>query len=132
MNKYRNKKFKAPDGTIGDSKKENYRYAEVAVVEKSGHITELKRQVKFVLIPAQYEQTDEVYTKGPRKGQKKDGKLLEREVAYYADFTYKVNGNRVVEDTKGMITKEYILKRKMMLYFYGISIREVRNESRII
>ena len=125
MNKYRNKKFKAPDGTIFDSKKEYYRYAELSVLEKSGHITELKRQVKFVLIPAQYEQLDEVYTKGPRKGQKKDGKVLERECAYYADFTYKVNGNLIVEDAKGVRTAEYILKRKMMLHFYGIRIREV-------
>lgn len=31
----------------------------------------------------------------------------------------------VVEDTKGMRTKEYIIKRKLMLYEYGIRIKEV-------
>ena len=125
MSKYKNKKYTSYDGQVFDSYKEYNRYNELQMLEKAGVINELNRQIKFVLIPAQYEETDEVYTKGPRKGQKKDGKLLERECAYYADFTYKENGNRIVEDTKGMITKDYILKRKMMLYFYGIRIREV-------
>ena len=125
MSKYRNKKYKAPDGTVFDSKKEYYRYAELSVLKKAGKITDLKRQVKFLLIPAQYEQLDEVYTKGPRKGQKKDGKLLERECAYYADFTYKVNGELIVEDTKGIRTADYIIKRKLMLQEYNIRIREM-------
>ena len=125
VSKYKNKKYTSYDGQVFDSYKEYNRYNELQMLEKAGVINELNRQIKFVLIPAQYEETDEVYTKGPRKGQKKDGKLLERECAYYADFTYKENGNRIVEDTKGMITKDYILKRKMMLYFYGIRIREV-------
>lgn len=125
MSKYKNKKYTSFDGQAFDSYKEYNRYNELEMLEKAGAISELKRQVKFVLIPAQYEQTEEVYTKGPRKGQKKDGKLLERECAYYADFTYKENGKLVVEDTKGVKTKDYILKRKMMLHFYGIRIREV-------
>ncbi|MFX7845371.1 hypothetical protein ABTK14_24240 [Acinetobacter baumannii] len=42
-----------------------------------------------------------------------------------ADFVYKdANGNTVVEDTKGVRTKEYILKRKLMLRVYGIRITE--------
>lgn len=125
MNKYRNKKYTASDGQVFDSRKEYNRYFELKMLEHAGQITDLKRQVKFVLIPSQYAESDEVYTKGPRKGQKKQGPLLEKECAYYADFTYKVNGKLVVEDTKGMITKDYILKRKMMLHFYGVRIREV-------
>lgn len=31
----------------------------------------------------------------------------------------------VVEDAKGMRTKEYIIKRKLMLKIYGIRIREI-------
>ncbi len=30
----------------------------------------------------------------------------------------------VVEDTKGAKTKEYIIKRKLMLYIHGISVKE--------
>ena len=38
--------------------------------------------------------------------------------------TGKVAGKEVVEDAKGMRTRDYILKRKMMLYFHGIKIQE--------
>lgn len=125
MNKYRNKKYTSTDGITFDSKKEYRRYNELRLLEKAGKIEDLARQVKFVLIPGQYEETDEVYTKGKHKGMKKQGALLERECAYYADFVYKENGKLVVEDTKGVRTPDYILKRKMMLYFYGIRIKEV-------
>lgn len=125
MNKYKNKKYTAPDGQVFDSYKEFNRYFELKMLERDGKITDLKRQVKFILIPAQYEELNEVYTKGPKKGLKKQGRLLERECAYYADFTYKVNDELVVEDTKGVRTTDYIIKRKMMLYFYKIRIKEV-------
>ena len=125
MNKYHNKKYTTPDGQVFDSKKEYRRYIELMWMQKAGEIEDLQRQVKFVLIPGQYEEGTEVYTKGKKKGQKKQGALLERECAYYADFTYKVNGELIVEDTKGVRTADYILKRKMMLYFYGVKIKEV-------
>ena len=125
MNKDHNKKYTTPDGQVFDSKKEYRRYTELMWMQKAGEIEDLQRQIKFVLIPGQYEDTDEVYTKGKRKGEKKQGTLLERECAYYADFTYKVNGELIVEDTKGVRTADYILKRKMMLYFYGVKIKEV-------
>lgn len=38
--------------------------------------------------------------------------LLERGVYYIADFVYYRDGEYVVEDTKGVRTKEYIIKRK--------------------
>ena len=79
---------------------------------------------KFILIPAQFE-PDII---GPRGGRKR-GKLLEHEVAYYADFCYTdaKTGEYIVEDAKSPITrtKEYIIKRKMMLYIHHIRIREV-------
>ena len=125
MNKYRNKKFTAADGITFDSKKEYRRYNELRLLEKAGLIEDLARQVKFVLIPGQYEECTEVYTKGKNKGQKKQGALLERECAYYADFTYKVNGELIVEDTKGVRTPDYIIKRKLMLQKYNIRIREM-------
>ena len=53
--------------------------------------------------------------------------LVERAVSYVDDFTYvdKRTGEFIVEDTKGLKTKDYIIKRKLMLYHYGIRIREV-------
>ena len=123
MKKYHNKKIKV-DGIIFDSKKEAVRYKELKALEKVGIIKDLKRQVKYVLIPAQYEPSGEIYTKGKEKGKPKKGKLIERECAYYADFVYTENGKTVVEDTKGVKTPEYIIKRKLMLYVHNIKIKE--------
>lgn len=117
--KYNNKKT-IVDGEVFDSKKEAVRYRELLLLEKAMAISDLQRQVKFVLIPAQRE----VDTVGPRGGIKK-GKLLEKECAYVADFVYWENGRMVVEDTKGFKTKEYIIKRKLMLHVHGIQIREI-------
>lgn len=123
--KYHNKKITI-DGLMFDSKKEAKRYQELKTLERAGHITDLKRQVKYVLIPAQYEPSDEVYVKGKDKGKPKKGRLIERECAYYADFVYSTkSGELVVEDTKGMRTPDYIIKRKLMLYVHGIRIVEV-------
>lgn len=122
--KYNNRKI-VVDGLKFDSKKEAKRYQELKVLERAGIIENLQRQVKYVLIPAQYEPSDEVYVKGKEKGKPKKGRLLERECAYYADFTYCNNGETFVEDTKGMRTSEYIIKRKLMLYIHGIRIREL-------
>lgn len=104
-----------------DSAKEYRRYCELKLLEKAGEITDLQMQVKFVLISSQRE-PDII---GVRGGTKK-GKLIEKECAYYADFVYTdKNGQRVVEDTKGMRTTDYIIKRKLMLYVHGIRIREL-------
>lgn len=110
------------DGIIFDSKKEGRRYQELKMLQKAGDISGLQRQVKYILIPAQREPD----TKGPRSGIIK-GKLLERECSYIADFVYKNThtGEWVIEDTKGFRTAEYKIKRKMMLYFHNIRIKEV-------
>jgi len=118
VNKYRNKKV-TRNGITYDSQKEANRHAVLKLMERAGKIRELRRQVKFVLIPAQYE-PDEISA----QGRKKRGKLIERECSYIADFVYEENGKTVVEDTKGFRTADYILKRKMMLYFHGIRIKE--------
>ena len=116
--KYHSKKVKH-NGMTFDSLKEYRRFCELSLLEKAGKIHGLQRQVKFVLIPAQYEPD----TIGKRGGVKR-GKLLEREISYVADFVYTENGKRVVEDSKGFRTTDYKLKRKMMLYFHGIKIKE--------
>ena len=119
-NKYKSHKTSA-NGVIFDSKKEYNRYIELTLLSRSGAIKGLKRQVKFELIPAQYE-PDII---NPR-GKVKKGKLIERAVSYIADFVYTdENGKTVVEDTKGFRTKDYIIKRKLLLYVHGIRIKEI-------
>lgn len=117
--KYGNKKTTV-DGITFDSLKEAKRYKELSLMERAGMIQELQRQVKYILIPAQREPD----TVGARGGIRK-GKLIEREASYVADFVYKEKGQTVVEDTKGFRTKDYLLKRKMLLFFHGIKIKEV-------
>lgn len=119
-NKYYSRKVTI-DGIEFDSQKEARRFCELRLLERAGQIQNLQRQVKFILIPAQYEPD----TIGKRGG-KKRGKLIERECAYVADFVYFPNGEKmVVEDTKGFRTKDYIIKRKLMLYQHGIKIHEI-------
>lgn len=102
-----------------DSKKERNRAQELDLLERAGEISGLQKQVKFVVIETQRE-PDIV---GPRGGVKQ-GKLLEKEAYYVADFVYYRDGKMIVEDCKGFRTKEYILKRKLMLKNYGIRIYE--------
>ena len=110
MNKYRNQRVTL-DGVTFDSRKEANRWSELKLLERAGKITELQRQPSFVLIPKQV----------------RCGKLIERQLVYKADFSYhdEETGQDVVEDVKGLRTKEYIIKRKLMLWEYGIMVKEV-------
>jgi hypothetical protein len=124
MNKCRNRKVKTSDGLIHGSIKELRRWKELQLLERAGQIKDLKRQVKFVLIPAQREQG----TIGKRGGIKQ-GKLIERELSYIADFVYTENGKMVVEDAKGYkggtVYALFVIKRKLMLYIHNIKLREI-------
>ncbi|MBQ7873753.1 MAG: DUF1064 domain-containing protein [Oscillospiraceae bacterium] len=116
------------DGEVFASRKEYRRWRELLLLQKAGEISDLKKQVKFVLIPG-------FYVFEPRYSEKtgkrlKDKKVcIERECAYVADFVYTDrDGHVVVEDTKGCkkgATYElFKIKRKLMLEKYGISVRE--------
>jgi len=112
--KYGNRKTKV-DGITFDSVKEANRWAELRLLERAGEIQELERQKKFILIPAQKD---------------KNGKVIERECSYVADFVYFADDgtgwmDMVVEDAKGMRTDVYKIKRKLMLKEHGIRIKEV-------
>lgn len=101
--KYHNTKVRAGD-EVFDSRHEYNRWCELRLLERAGQITDLKRQVRFELVP------------------KQEG---ERPVYYVADFVYIRDGQKVVEDAKGFKTPDYIIKRKLMLYVHQIRVNEV-------
>jgi hypothetical protein len=94
------------------SKAEARRAAELKLLERAGKIENLGEQVIYEVIPEQRDTS---------------GKLLERASHYIADFVYRdtETGLEVAEDVKGMKTREYILKRKLMLLRWGVRVREV-------
>lgn len=103
MNKYHNKKV-TYDGQTFDSKKELARWQELQILQRAGVIEQLKRQVRFEILP-------------------KIGKF--RAKYYIADFTYLCNGRLVVEDAKGVRTPVYQLKKHLMMLVHKIEIKEV-------
>ena len=125
MAKYHNVKTRGYD-----SVREAERARVLHLLEKAGKIRDLCEQVKYELIPAQYEgkatgDADCHGRKRPRND--KRGKLVERAVSYVADFVYVdcATGETVVEDAKGVRTKEYVIKRKLMMWVHGIRVKEV-------
>lgn len=112
-NKYHAKKYISFDGVEHDSTKEGKRWEELVILQKAGEISNLYRQFPITLLSSQRDSK---------------GKVIERPIKYVADFIYDTkDGQRVIEDVKSEATKtpEYIIKRKLLLYFYGIRIREV-------
>ena len=134
VNKHGNIRTKV-GGKVFDSRLEARRYTYLSLLEKAGEISDLRTQVKFELIPAQYREviTGGVYTRGENKGKPKIKKVcIERGVDYYADFVYNKKTPlgewiTVVEDTKGHRTEAYKIKRKLMLYIHNINIKEVKD-----
>lgn len=103
------------DGETFDSRKEYRRWCELKQMEANGKIRGLERQVAFELLPKQT---------------RADGKT-ERAVKYIADFVYTDENNHlIVEDVKGYrgggaIYSLFVLKRKLMLYRYGLTVKEI-------
>lgn len=104
MRKYRNEPI-VVNGERFDSNAEHARWLNLGLMQITGLISGLQRQVKYEVI------------------QKQDG---ERATHYIADFVYQENGEIVVEDVKGVKTRDYIMKRKLMLLKHGIRIREIK------
>lgn len=99
--KYRNKKC-VVDGIQFDSEKEAYRWPLLKELERQGKIRNLRRQVPYKLY------------------------VNRMKIAVYkADFVYEDGGETVVEDVKGVRTRDYISKAKLMKAIYGIEIKEV-------
>ena len=107
-NKYGNRRTEV-DGIMFHSAKEAKRYTELKLMERAGEIRNLRLQVPFDLT-----------VKG------------EKICRYVADFVYQErNGflyakkwDRIVEDVKGVRTKEYRMKERLMWAIHGIKIRE--------
>lgn len=126
--KYGNRKT-IVDGIEFDSVKEARRYGELKLLQRAGVIAGLELQKEFELIPAQYE-TFPRYGKTGKRLQ--DGKrCIEKSCVYKADFAYMQNGQQVVEDVKGCrdpasaAYAKFVIKRKLLLWRYGIQIKEV-------
>lgn len=95
------------DGVTFDSKREANRYLVLKGMEEDGTIKDLRRQVRYELVPA-----FDV-----------DGRHY-RPVYYVADFVYVEDGKEICEDVKGMRTDVYRLKSKLFARRYGKVIRE--------
>ena len=108
MAKYKNKKI-IIDGVEFDSKKEAEYWLVLRHREQAGEIENLRRQERYLLIPKQ---------------------AGERATHYVADFAYhdRRHDMEVVIDVKSAFTRKlpvYVLKRKLMLFIYGIKVVEI-------
>lgn len=125
--KYGNEKV-VYEGEKFDSKKELARWLFLKGAEERGEISDLKRQVRFELLPAVKEEyVVHLKTKDVTKT-----KVVQQAVFYRCDFTYAKNNVIIVEDVKAApkstaLDKTYTLKKKMMKSLKGIDIKEVFN-----
>lgn len=102
MSKYNNRRVNTADGWF-DSERELRRWKELKLLEHSGVIKNLRRQVKYRLIP--------------RAGSS-------REISYIADFVYDQGGKEVIEDSKGFRDRVYKIKRRLMMWVHNVVILE--------
>lgn len=93
-----------------DSKWEHACWMNLVVRERAGEITELRRQVRYELVPAQT---------APISGKKV------RPSHYVADFVFVEDGRVRVLDAKGQRTDHYKDKWKQMLHVHGIEVEEL-------
>lgn len=110
--KYGNKKTKVGDLTF-DSLREAKRWSQLCMLERTGRIAELRRQVTYVLAPS-------VKFAGAR--------AAKPAIRFIADFEYIEDGARVVEDVKSPVTAKlaaFQLKRHLMKHMHGIDVRIV-------
>lgn len=105
--KYRNQRCEH-DGITFDSRRERDRWIVLCRELAAGLISELERQVAYVL-------ADPVVINGRKKPA----------LRYIADFVYERDGKTVIEDVKGVITPEYRIKRHLMAA-RGLQIVEIK------
>lgn len=102
-------------GITFDSKVEMQRFMYLENQQSRGEISDLRRQVKFLIIP-------KITKMVPRQLKTKvryDERVVELPAYYTADFVYIENGKYVMEDTKNAYSQEirdYPLRRKLMIH----------------
>ena len=112
------------DEIMFDSRKEARYYLYLKDLEKKGKIQDLRLQVPFEIVPTIYENKI-VHLKTKDKIVQR---VAQSAVHYVADFVYTEDGDMVVVDAKSEATRKnavYVLKKKMMRAFLGITIVEV-------
>lgn len=108
--KYNNKKT-VVDGKTFDSRKEAREYGRLKLLESRGDITSLKCQVKFDF---------------PINGKPMRFVDSNRVMHYIADFEYfDMYGNRKVVDVKGFKTRDYLIKKALMMACHGVLVEEI-------
>ena len=112
-----------------DSKHEAKRAWELKMLQRAGKISNLREQVKYVLVPAIWKEIPQTGKRGrPIKPKRV---CVQRELSYIADFVYTDNatGREVVEDAKGYkggaTYRIFVNKKKQMREKYGIEVKEV-------
>ena len=101
-------------GMTFDSRKEFKRFLYLQFLEKKGVISQLRRQVKFQIIPPLYVARTVNHAKTTRI----KSRLIDSPAYYTCDFLYRENGRIIIEDVKSAETarlKDYILRRKLMI-----------------
>lgn len=118
MAQKKNNKFNAEKvtfrGMTFDSRKELKRFLYLQFQEKKGVISQLRRQVKFQIIPPMYVSRTFVRAKTTEVRYV----LVDRAAYYTCDFLYRENGKIIIEDVKSAETaklKDYVLRRKLMI-----------------
>lgn len=111
-----------------DSEIEYARYIFLRSKSERGEIKNLHRQVEYELIPKQ----TETIIKHLKTKDKEEVRVVERPCVYRADFVYDRGQETIVEDVKGSTnpkfstaTQDFKIKKKLMLYRYGIKINIV-------
>lgn len=108
--KYQNKPQEV-DGIKFSSKKEAREYSRLKLLQDRGDIKGLKIQVKFDF---------------PIGGKVVRFVDSNRILTYIADFEYfDMYGNRKVVDVKGFKTRDYLIKKALMMAVHGILVEEV-------
>ena len=101
------------DGEVFNCMNDYYIWCDLRQLEIAGKISDLKRYVKYVLVPTQKDD---------------EGKIVEHEVSYIVDFEYILDGKKIAEDTgsyaRGAASQLISIKRKLMLYNFGITVKE--------
>ena len=117
INKYKvsPKSERTMDGIVFDSKLEMNRWAYLKIMEKAGKISNLRRQVVYVL-------QEEFRHQG----------INHRAITYKADIVYMTIRGETIEDPKGMATPLFKAKKKMLLFTHPwINFHEIKNAQEV-